>query len=105
MRETLAASAHLGDSIGHKSGFVSIPGDAIYADNDGKTAWTVTEPQLQGEWNRLADKPEFQRYRSLISIMAKWDSYDCGTHDDGCCQLGDVSNRVAKASFTGEAIV
>lgn len=31
-------------------------GDAIYADNDGLTAWDVTEQQLQGEWNRLADR-------------------------------------------------
>lgn len=34
-------------------------GDAIYADNDGATAWDVTENQLQGEWNRLSDKPEY----------------------------------------------
>ena len=31
-------------------------GDAIYADTDGKTAWSVTEGQLKGEWNRLAGK-------------------------------------------------
>ena len=45
-------------------------GDAIYSDTDGKTAWKVTEKHLQGEWNRLADKPEFQRFRSHIPIMA-----------------------------------
>ena len=32
--------------------------DAVYADTDGVTAWPVTKEQLQGEWNRLVDKPE-----------------------------------------------
>jgi len=43
-------------------------GDAIYADTDGRTAWSVTEKQLQGEWNRLADKPEFQQLRAQVPI-------------------------------------
>jgi alkaline phosphatase D len=58
-------------------------GDAIYADTDGKTAWNVSEGQLRGEWNRLADKPEFQRVRKQIPIMATWDNHDYGTHDGG----------------------
>jgi alkaline phosphatase D len=58
-------------------------GDAIYADNDGATAWEVTEKQLQGEWNRLADKPEYQRFRSKIPILATWDNHDYGTHNGG----------------------
>ena len=55
-------------------------GDAIYADTDGKTAWTVTEKTLQGEWNRLADKPEFKRLRARVPMMAVWDNHDYGTH-------------------------
>ena len=58
-------------------------GDAIYADTDGKTAWSVTEGQLKEEWNRLADKPEFQRVRKQIPFMATWDNHDYGTHNGG----------------------
>jgi alkaline phosphatase D len=70
-------------------------GDAIYADNDGKTAWDVTERQLQGEWNRLADKPEFQRFRARVPIMATWDNHDYGTHNGGAeFELKEVSKRI-----------
>jgi hypothetical protein len=58
-------------------------GDAIYADTDGKTAWNVSVEQLSGEWNRLADKPEFQKARAAIPMMATWDNHDYGTHDGG----------------------
>jgi len=58
-------------------------GDAVYADNDGKTAWQVSEKQLLGEWNRLADKPEFQEVRKQIPFMATWDNHDYGTHAGG----------------------
>jgi len=70
-------------------------GDAIYSDTDGSTAWTVTEKQLQGEWNRLADKPEFQRFRSQVPIMATWDNHDYGTHNGGAeFELKEVSKRM-----------
>jgi hypothetical protein len=72
-----------------------ILGDAIYADTDGTTAWAVSEQQLQGEWNRLADKPEFQRFRREIPIMATWDNHDYGTHNGGSeFELKDVSKRI-----------
>lgn len=58
-------------------------GDAIYADTDGTTAWTVSKEQLQGEWNRLADKPEFTAARAAFPFMATWDNHDYGTHDGG----------------------
>ena len=77
-------------------------GDAIYADNDGKTAWSVTAQQLQGEWNRLADKPEFQHFRAHVPIMATWDNHDYGTHNGGCeFELKDVSKRIF-LDFFGE---
>ena len=70
-------------------------GDAIYGDTDGTTAWAVSEQQLQGEWNRLADKPEFQRFRREILIMATWDNHDYGTHNGGSeFELKDVSKRI-----------
>ena len=58
-------------------------GDAIYADTDGKTAWAVSEGHLRGEWNRLADKPEFQAARAAMPFMATWDNHDYGTHAGG----------------------
>ena len=58
-------------------------GDNIYGDTDGKTAWLVSKGQLAGEWNRLADKPEFQRARSRIPMMATWDNHDYGSHAGG----------------------
>jgi alkaline phosphatase D len=77
-------------------------GDAIYADTDGTTAWTVTEKQLQGEWNRLADKPEYQRFRGEVPIMATWDNHDYGTHNGGAdFKLKEVSKKIF-LDFFGE---
>jgi alkaline phosphatase D len=77
-------------------------GDAIYADTDGATAWSVTEKQLQGEWNRLADKPEFQRFRAKAPMLATWDNHDYGTHDGGAdFELKEVSKRIF-LDFFGE---
>jgi alkaline phosphatase D len=77
-------------------------GDAIYADTDGTTAWSVTEKQLPGEWNRLADKREFQRFRSTIPMMATWDNHDYGTHNGGAeFELKEVSKRLF-LDFFGE---
>jgi alkaline phosphatase D len=77
-------------------------GDAIYADNDGATAWDVTEKQLQGEWNRLADKPEYQRFRAQVPIIATWDNHDYGTHNGGAdFELKEVSKKLF-LDFFGE---
>ena len=77
-------------------------GDAIYSDTDGKTAWAVTEKQLQGEWNRLADKPEYQRFRSQVPIMVTWDNHDYGTHNGGAeFELKEVSKKIF-LDFFGE---
>ncbi|MCP4402724.1 MAG: alkaline phosphatase family protein [bacterium] len=77
-------------------------GDAIYADTDGTTAWTVTEKTLRGEWNRLADKPEFQRVRQEIPFMATWDNHDYGTHNGGAeFPLKEVSKTIF-LDFFGE---
>lgn len=58
-------------------------GDNIYADTDGATAWMVSKGQLTGEWNRLADKPEFQRARAAMPFLATWDNHDYGSHAGG----------------------
>ena len=77
-------------------------GDAIYGDTDGVTAWSVTEKQLQGEWNRLADKPEFQKFRAICPIMATWDNHDYGTHNGGVdFELKEVSKNIF-LDFFGE---
>ena len=77
-------------------------GDAIYSDTDGMTAWSVTEKLLQGEWNRLADKPEFQRFRASVPIMATWDNHDYGTHNGGAnFELKKISKRIF-LDFFGE---
>jgi len=58
-------------------------GDNIYADTDGTTAWEISESQLTGEWNRLADKPEWQHFCPRAPIMATWDNHDYGSHAGG----------------------
>ncbi|MEM9235352.1 MAG: alkaline phosphatase D family protein [Verrucomicrobiota bacterium] len=58
-------------------------GDNIYADTDGVTAWLVTKGQMTGEWNRLADKPEFQKARAAMPFLATWDNHDYGSHAGG----------------------
>lgn len=79
-------------------------GDAIYADTDGKTAWSVTEKTLQGEWNRLADKPEFKKARAAIPMMAIWDNHDYGTHNGGVeFPLKEASKRIF-LDFFGEPV-
>ena len=77
-------------------------GDAIYADTDGATAWDVSEKQLQGEWNRMADKPEFQAARVAFPFMATWDNHDYGTHSGGVeFPLKNVSQQIF-LDFFGE---
>ncbi len=77
-------------------------GDAIYADTDGKTTWQVTKEQLAGEWGRLADKPEFQKARKKIPMMATWDNHDYGSHAGGVeFPLKDASKKIF-LDFFGE---
>ncbi len=69
--------------VGSKPDLWLFLGDAIYADTDGTTAWLVSKKQLAGEWNRLGDKPEFQKARSKVPMMATWDNHDYGSHAGG----------------------
>lgn len=77
-------------------------GDAIYADTDGVTAWEVSEGQLRGEWNRLADKPEFQAAQVAFPFMATWDNHDYGTHNGGAEFPLRAESREAFLDFFGE---
>lgn len=77
-------------------------GDAVYADTDGKTAWLVTPEQLAGEWNRLADKPEFQKARTAFPMMATWDNHDYGSHAGGKEFPVKVESQKIFLDFFGE---
>lgn len=77
-------------------------GDNIYADTDGRTAWAVSKEQLQGEWNRLADKPEFQRAASTFPMMATWDNHDYGSHSGGAEFALKADSREVFLSFFSE---
>lgn len=77
-------------------------GDAVYADTDGKTAWLVTPKQLAGEWNRLADKLEFQHARQKIPMLATWDNHDYGSHAGGKEFPVKVESQQIFLDFFGE---
>ncbi len=77
-------------------------GDNIYADTDGKSAWQVSEDQLNGEWARLADKPEFQAFRSKVPMLATWDNHDYGSHAGGAEFAGKHFSQQAFLRFFQE---
>jgi alkaline phosphatase D len=77
-------------------------GDNIYADTDGKTAWLVSKEQLIGEWNRLAEKPEFQKARAAIPMMATWDNHDYGSHNGGAEFPVKEASKEVFLNFWGE---
>ncbi len=71
-------------------------GDNIYGDTDGTTAWEISEGQINGEWNRLADKTEWQAFRSQIPMLATWDNHDYGSHAGG----GEFAHKeIARKAF------
>jgi alkaline phosphatase D len=77
-------------------------GDAIYGDFDGQKAFDVTQESLAGEWQKLADRPEFQGLREKIPVMATWDNHDYGTHNGGAeFPLKEASRRIF-LDFFGE---
>ena len=77
-------------------------GDAIYADTDGKTVWDVSQGQLPGDWQRLADKPDFQRARAKIPFMATWDNHDYGAHAGGAEFKLKQASKTIFLDFFGE---
>ena len=77
-------------------------GDNIYADTDGTTAWLVSKGQLTGEWNRLADKPEFQKARAAMPFLATWDNHDYGSHAGGAEFPVEQDAKECFLTFFGE---
>jgi len=77
-------------------------GDNIYADTDGKTAGLVSKEQLQGEYNRLADKPEFQKARATVPMLATWDNHDYGSHAGGAEFAGKEDSKEVFLKFWNE---
>ena len=51
-------------------------GDNVYAD-------TEDEDQMRATYQRLADKPEFQRLLASTRVEATWDDHDYGVNDGG----------------------
>ena len=88
--------------IAHRPDLFLFIGDAIYGDTDGKTAWLVSEGSLRGEWNRLADKPEFQQARGSFPFMATWDNHDYGSHAGGADFPVRKESQQAFLDFFGE---
>ena len=77
-------------------------GDNIYGDTDGTTAWMVSKGQLTGEWNRLADKPEFQQARAAFPFLAAWDNHDYGSHAGGGEFPAKEDSKEVFLNFFGE---
>ncbi|MCP4308268.1 MAG: alkaline phosphatase family protein [bacterium] len=77
-------------------------GDAIYGDWDGETVFEPTPETLKRDWNRLAEVPEFSRFRKSVPILATWDNHDYGKHDGGAeFELKEESKRLF-LDFFGE---
>jgi alkaline phosphatase D len=58
-------------------------GNAIYADTDGTRELEVTESRLATEWDRLQDKPGYQKAKKKFPIIASWSSHDYGSRNEG----------------------
>ena len=88
--------------LNHKPDLWLFLGDAVYADTDGAAAWLVSREQLIGEWNRLADKPEFQKARAEVPMMATWDNHDYGSHTGGAEFTVKEAAKEVFLNFWGE---
>lgn len=62
--------------VGRKPELFIYLGDNIYGD-------TREMQVLRGKYQQLADKPEFQRLRTSVPVLATWDDHDYGENDAG----------------------
>jgi len=77
-------------------------GDAIYADYDGKKAYTPTEATLERDWDMLANETHFKQFQRQVPIMATWDNHDYGKHNGGAeFELKELT-KTAFLNFFGE---
>lgn len=69
-------------------------GDAVYADFDGKAAFTPSEETLKRDWGLLKNEPHYKKFRKQVPMMATWDNHDYGKHDGGAeFELKDLSKK------------
>lgn len=86
--------------IAHNPDLWLFLGDTIYADtDDGSTALQVTKEQLVGEWNRLADKPEFRMAGPIIEWNFGLVTIDWRSHPPLIVSL-DIVNEIGAISLT-----
>src|ERR687889_248349 len=62
--------------VQHKPDLFVYLGDNIYGD-------TYNMQTLQSKYDSLAAKPEFQRLKKAVKILATWDDHDYGWNDAG----------------------
>lgn len=62
--------------VGKKPDLFMYLGDNIYGDTEDMGV-------LQGKYDKLAAKPEFQALRSAVPILSVWDDHDYGSNDAG----------------------
>lgn len=55
-------------------------GDNVYGD---ARAYDATLPELRTAYHQLAARPEFQRLRAAVPMLAAWDDHDYGMNDMG----------------------
>ncbi|MBI1263402.1 MAG: alkaline phosphatase family protein [Alphaproteobacteria bacterium] len=55
-------------------------GDNVYGD---ARAYDATLPELRTAYHQLAARPEFQRLRAAVPMLAVWDDHDYGMNDMG----------------------
>ncbi len=70
-------------------------GDNVYGD---AFAGDMALPELRAQYAAMAARPEFQRLRAAIPMLATWDDHDMGWNDGG----GDFSGKeMARRIFEG----
>ena len=55
-------------------------GDNVYGD---AYSWNPDLVELREAYHMLADRPEFQRLRTAVPMLATWDDHDYGLNDSG----------------------
>lgn len=70
-------------------------GDGVYAD-------TAHPERMRAAYRRLAEKPEFQRFRVAVPTLAIWDDHDYGANDAGGDYPMKEESRRQFCDFWGE---
>ncbi len=70
-------------------------GDNIYADTEDMA-------KMKADYAQLAAKPEFQRFRAQVPLMATWDDHDYGVNDGGAEYPKKAEAQQLFLDFLGE---